>query len=319
MMPKVAGVVAALTAMTMVSGCAGMDIAGLLNPKNIAAVQEILKEAGVSVSFKDPKTGETVNIQKKEDVKAIKGQDGKTLVEGTDYKFQDGKLLFTNVPQKQKVTIERPDGTKFTIDVEPDNKDQRQQFIPDAAGNFGAIAPGANLDEEFRKQQEIDKGHRVTVTFGDKITVKKGEIAFLAHRNPDRSMIIPRMAWAGEEDGQIAFDVQVLGPKNPPPPPNGGQAPQPDDITNRVWLLVIKADSKFTAYRFKIKKALERFEQPTPDANGFIDFSKVTLPAAQAVAAADLEVIASATKTYNTEAEVRTGEQLQEDNPPPHQ
>lgn len=293
-MRRLAGVVAAVTAASMMAGCA--DLMKFVTPENLAKAQDILKQAGVAIQFKDPKTGQTVDIKSKDDVKTIKTKDGRELKEGTDYKFQDGKLIFNNLQQKQTIAITRPDGTTFNIDVEPDRQDQKARLIPNAQGQFDEIDDNVDFEQAFKEQQERDKAHRVTVEFGDKIDLEEPEIVAFGFKHPDGpGMLLPTFAWA-DEDGKIAFDVQALG------------GPDNEDVTKRLWILVTKiGERQFKVYRFKITKQLQR---PTGQPG-----AQQTLPPAQTVTTAEFTVADSA--EYESEDKVREGEKLQDPGAPP--
>lgn len=292
-------------------------MARLITPENLAKAQDILKQAGISIQFKDPRTGQTVDIKSKEDVKTIKTKDGRELKEGADYKFENGKLIFHNVPQKQTITITRPDGTTFDIDVEPDKLDQKAHFIPNAQGQFHEIDDNVDLDKAFQEQQERDRAHRVTISFGDSgVDFDDGQVVAIGFKTPDgHGMALPKFAWE-DEDGVIAFDVQALGDKTPPPPPGGG-TPHREDLTQRTWVLVVKFESRFKVYKFKITKALEQADMPDVPPGQPIDFSKVALPAAQKVEPGDIKFEGAA--EYGTEADARAAENLHDPGEPPPQ
>jgi hypothetical protein len=292
------GLAAACVSLGVVAGCANLQ--NLLTPQNIAAVQSALKQAGVSISYKDPNTGETKSFTKKEDVQTIKDKDGKELKQGDDFDFKDGKLIFKNLKDKQTVTIVGADGTTFKTEVVPENENQKARFIPDANGQFGEIDDNADFDKEFNTIRERDAAHRVTFKLGANFAFKAADVKGFGFRPKGQTITLsmPRQAWAGV-DGGVAMDVQALGDSR-----------SPDDPKERLWAIGYTKDGKVLVVRFKILKTLKRVESPTPDANGFIDFSKLTLPDAQTVEGADLTI--DSTASYDTEQAAATGENLRD-------
>ncbi|MBM3273752.1 MAG: hypothetical protein FJZ00_01265 [Candidatus Sericytochromatia bacterium] len=292
------GLAAACVSLGVLAGCANLQ--NLLTPQNIATVQNVLKQAGVSISYKDPNTGETKSFTKKDDVKTIKNKDGKELKQGEDYDFQSGKLVFKNLKDKQTVTIVGADGTTFKTEVEPENENQQARFIPDANGQFDEIEDNADFEKEFAAIRDRDAANRVTFKLGGSFGFKAADVKGFGFRPKGQTITlsVPRQAWAGV-DGGVAMDVQALG-----------DSKSPDDPKDRIWTIGYAKDGKILVVRFKITKTLKRVENPTPDANGFIDFSKVTLPGPQTVDAADLTV--SATASYDTEQAAAQGENLKE-------
>lgn len=261
---------------------AGCDQLGKL--LGSGAVGDLLKDAGISISYVDPGTGKESAI-KREDVTKVTTRDGTLLREGQDYTFgADGQIVFKNLKGPQDFVVTRKDGIPFPINVDPDKgPGQKIGFVSDN-GAVVQVPEGQQPEEFFDKQRQEDSKHRVTFHFPAEYGIRAGNVLGIGHRvkaPPGSSkdfatFRFPDMAWTAL-DNAIEIDVQALGPKSPP------EGMPLEDLKARVWVVAFKKDKAKLAVsviRFRVDQDLERAEMPQPGQ----DPSTIKLPDKQDVA-----------------------------------
>ncbi|MBM3270566.1 MAG: hypothetical protein FJZ01_23270, partial [Candidatus Sericytochromatia bacterium] len=224
---------------------------------------------------------------------------------GKDYKFEGGKMVFVGLSpdQQKKVNIKLTNGTEFKdFAIDPTKATNAGCFNFDANGALNKVDQGASKCEDALKQhQDAHKNSRLEFQTGLAYTKDQFKgLGFKPYGSQD-TFALPQVAYAGiEGGGKFEADVRVL---------NGGPQGN-EDLSKRTWVALWIKDGKFLVAKFNIKKSKADTLQKAPNPEPGKPFDPTKLPPRQTIAVGDIENLA--TKSYDTEAAAKTGENLKE-------